>query len=236
VVSVDVAIQRVECSRLSVEGDSQQSSGGVSSSSHAETPMTANGVPVTMFSSNFLLMKADTPNNSSVVDAGRRPVAGEHQPRSGLVTSAVPDEVRACAIQSDGESGVAVVEVDNGLSSEDRRRFWANVGLSSSETMDAEVVGVVGNAQVTKENDVHGVRRQVVDSAYLLAAIEFESEANNRGSGRSSSSCRQRRRKRWGRRPWRRRHGLRMGHRARGQRRQERRPWVQRQRQARRQQ
>ena len=115
-------------------------------------------------------------------------------------------------------------------------RLWANVGLSSSETMDAEMVGVVGNAQVTKENDVHGVRRQVVDSAYLLAAIEFESEANNRGSGRSSSSCRQRRRKRWGRRPWRRRHGLRMGHRARGQRRQERRPWVQRQRQARRQQ
>jgi len=182
VVSVDVARQRVECSRLSVEKDSQQSSGGVSSSSHAETPMTANGVPVTMFSSNFLLMKAATPNNSSVADAGRRPVVGEHQPRSGLVTSAVPDEERTCAIQSDGESGIAVVEVDNGWSSEDRRRFWANVGLSSSETMGAEVVGVVGNAQVTKKNDVHGVRRQVVDSAYLLAAIEFESEVDRLAS------------------------------------------------------
>ena len=180
--SVDVARQRVECRRLSVERDSQQSSGGVSSSSHAETPMTANGVPVTMFSSNFLLMKAATPNNSSMADAGRRPVVGEHQPRNGLVTSAVPDEERTCAIQSDGESGIAVVEVDNGWSSEDRRRFWANVGLSSSETMGAEVVGVVGNAQVTKKNDVHGVRRQVVDSAYLLAAIEFESEVDRLAS------------------------------------------------------
>jgi hypothetical protein len=46
--------------------------------------------------------------------AGRRPVAGEHQPRSGVVTSAVPDEERTCAIQSDGESGVAAVEVNNG--------------------------------------------------------------------------------------------------------------------------
>ena len=48
--------------------------------------------------------------------------------------------------------------------------------------MGAEVVGVVGNAQVTKEFDVHGVRRQVVDSAYLLAAIEFESEVDRLAS------------------------------------------------------
>jgi len=48
--------------------------------------------------------------------------------------------------------------------------------------MDTEVVGVVGNAQVTKEFDVHGFRRQVVDSAYLLAAIEFESEVDRLAS------------------------------------------------------
>ena len=99
--------------------DSKQSSGGVSLSSHAETLLTANGVPVTTFSTNFSLMKADTSNNSSVADAGRRPFTGEHQPRSGVVTSAVTDEEGTCAIQSDGGSVVAAVEVDNGWSSED---------------------------------------------------------------------------------------------------------------------
>jgi len=48
--------------------------------------------------------------------------------------------------------------------------------------MDTGVVGVVGNDQVTKDYDVHGFRRQVVDNAYLLAAIEFESETDRLAS------------------------------------------------------
>ena len=48
--------------------------------------------------------------------------------------------------------------------------------------MDTGVVGVVGNDQVTKDYDVHGFRRQVVDNAYLLAAIEFESEVDQLAS------------------------------------------------------
>jgi hypothetical protein len=50
--------------------------------------------------------------------------------------------------------------------------------------MDTGVVGVVGNDQVTKDYDVHGFRRQVVDNAYLLAAIEFESETDRLASNK----------------------------------------------------
>jgi hypothetical protein len=58
--------------------------------------------------------------------------------------------------------------------------------LLTSKRDHAEVVGVVGIAQVTKGYGVCGVRTQFVDSTYLLAAIEFESEVDRLASNENT--------------------------------------------------
>ena len=105
VASVVVPIVDVGRSDGAVLGDEQQPLDGVFRSSCSEAQFTANGMPVIMFSSSFLLTTSDISYDSSVTSLGRMPGVDNHQPCGGDGTSLVPAGGRNCAVQTVHERG-----------------------------------------------------------------------------------------------------------------------------------
>ena len=83
VASVVVPSVDVERSDGAVLGDDQQPLDGVFRSSYSEAQFTANGMPVIMLSSSFLLTTSDISYDSGVTSLGRMPGVDNHQPCGG---------------------------------------------------------------------------------------------------------------------------------------------------------
>jgi len=110
VASADVPSESVECSDGAVVGsvgsaDEPQPLDGVFRSSSSEAQFPANGMPVIMFSSSFLLTMPVSSYDSGVTSLGRMPGVDSHQPCGGDGTR--PAGGRNCAVQTVHERGLA---------------------------------------------------------------------------------------------------------------------------------